>query len=97
MSARRKPFQPGAVLCEVLVGACRASGSVCDAWREEPGTHTSTTPVATCGQSGDDTGQARLKHRKRMTPRDAVLSKGTRHGTRARCRRRGARAETVAV
>ena len=97
MSARSKPFQPGAVLCEVLVGACRASSSVCDAWREEPGTHKSAARVATCGQSGDDTGQARLKRRKRMTPRDAVLSDEARHGTRARCRRRGARAETVAV
>ncbi|KJZ21851.1 hypothetical protein [Tritonibacter mobilis] len=57
----RKPFQPGAILHEVIVGAFRSAGTSFEVWCKENGVHPSTARTATYGQSGGAQGRALLK------------------------------------
>ncbi len=57
----KKPFQPGAILHEVIVGAFRTGGTSFEAWCKENGVHPSTARTATYGQSGGAQGRALLK------------------------------------
>lgn len=61
MSKFSKPYQPGAILHEVIVGAFRASGTSFEAWCKNSGIHPSTARTATYGQSGGTQGRALLK------------------------------------
>ncbi len=61
MSKFSKPYQPGAILHEVIVGAFRASGTSFEAWCKKSGIHPSTARTATYGQSGGTQGRALLK------------------------------------
>lgn len=61
MSKFNKPYQPGAILHEVIVGAFRASGTSFEAWCKKSGIHPSTARTATYGQSGGTQGRALLK------------------------------------
>lgn len=56
-----KPFQPGAILHEVIVGAFRSAGTSFEAWCKENGVHPSTARTATYGQSGGSQGRALLQ------------------------------------
>jgi lambda repressor-like predicted transcriptional regulator len=56
-----KPYQPGAILHEVIVGAFRASGTSFETWCRKNGVHPSTARTATYGQSGGTQGRALLK------------------------------------
>ncbi|NIZ13937.1 hypothetical protein [Phaeobacter sp. HF9A] len=67
-----KPYQPGAVLHSVIVGALRASGSSFEAWCKQNGVKPATARTATYGQSGGETGAALLDKIIEAAGRDMV-------------------------